>query len=281
MTTQCKSIYSTTLKVLLLSLGFIFVMITSLYAQQKELCVSYRFEQSFLRLGGENNSEITKNPAYDYNVNTHAFNNTNIREFARSITGKFHDKTQVMSYDTTFCYIRVDYKNSNLLQPVFQRSDGSCLMLLEEPLNLFEWKLSRETKTILGYTCIKATCKFRGRDYVAYFTREIPFKAAPWKFHGLPGVVLEVFSTDKYCRWTTQALKIQNHEKEISHTGMKKINLEQYKDLLKKRKQKFIETTERNILRFPQYRDSEICTINSILINNIEIFEVNQPIKFK
>lgn len=62
--------------------------------------------------------------------------------------------------------------------------------------NLFEWKLTQNKKNILGYECQEAIAEFRGRKYTAYFTPEIPVQNGPWKFHGLPGLILEV-SMDK------------------------------------------------------------------------------------
>ena len=37
-----------------------------------------------------------------------------------------------------------------------------------------QWILSADTCTILSYTCQKATARFRGRDWTAWFTMEIP-----------------------------------------------------------------------------------------------------------
>ena len=35
--------------------------------------------------------------------------------------------------------------------------------------------MARGDSTVLGYTCHKATTRFRGRDYIAWYTEEIPF----------------------------------------------------------------------------------------------------------
>ena len=58
-----------------------------------------------------------------------------------------------------------------------------------------KWQLSNEEKSFLNFKCQKATCNFRGRDYEAWFTTEIPLPIAPWKLKGLPGAVL--YAVDK------------------------------------------------------------------------------------
>ena len=68
----------------------------------------------------------------------------------------------------------------------------------QENLPDFNWSISPEQKKILGYTCQKAMCNFRGRTYEAWFTTEIPVKDGPWKFHGLPGLILEVYDIQKH-----------------------------------------------------------------------------------
>ena len=61
----------------------------------------------------------------------------------------------------------------------------------QEDFPTFKWTVTREQKIVLGYTCYKAATQFRGRDYIAWFTMDIPVQAGPWKFWGLPGLILE------------------------------------------------------------------------------------------
>lgn len=62
----------------------------------------------------------------------------------------------------------------------------------EDELGILPWKISEVTDTILSYTCQKATLNFRGRNYTAWFAPDIPVSDGPWKFMGLPGLILKV-----------------------------------------------------------------------------------------
>ncbi len=67
----------------------------------------------------------------------------------------------------------------------------------EEPLKLMEWTLQPDTATICGHTCRKATTSFRGRNWTAWYAPDVPIDNGPWKFGGLPGLILKVDSDDK------------------------------------------------------------------------------------
>lgn len=65
-------------------------------------------------------------------------------------------------------------------------------LLYTEPQPEIAWKLQPETREIIGYTCCRATCTFRGRNYEAWYAEEIPLSIGPWKFRGLPGLIMAV-----------------------------------------------------------------------------------------
>lgn len=62
----------------------------------------------------------------------------------------------------------------------------------EEELSLFNWVIGPASKTINGFQAQKAVTNFAGREYTAWFTPEIPISDGPYKFNGLPGLILEV-----------------------------------------------------------------------------------------
>lgn len=65
-----------------------------------------------------------------------------------------------------------------------------------EPLGSMQWEIGEETDTVCGYPCLRATASYGGRDWVAWFSEEIPSSAGPWKFNGLPGLILSVGDTE-------------------------------------------------------------------------------------
>lgn len=67
----------------------------------------------------------------------------------------------------------------------------------EEPIPAFDWKTSNDTCTVLNYLCYKATVTFRGRTYTAWFAPEISSNNGPWKFGGLPGLILKIQDQDQ------------------------------------------------------------------------------------
>jgi len=56
--------------------------------------------------------------------------------------------------------------------------------------DLIQWKLSDKTKKYLHFNLQQATTNFGGRKWTAWFTKEIPFSEGPYKFTGLPGLIV-------------------------------------------------------------------------------------------
>ncbi|SDE32810.1 GLPGLI family protein [Riemerella columbipharyngis] len=80
-------------------------------------------------------------------------------------------------------------------------------MVKYKEIDLPKWSILNEYKTIDSMRCQKATTHYRGRDYVAYFTESIPIPEGPYKFKNLPGLVLEVYSTDGDYHFVLEGIK--------------------------------------------------------------------------
>ncbi|WP_261511452.1 GLPGLI family protein [Chryseobacterium paludis] len=59
------------------------------------------------------------------------------------------------------------------------------------------WNISDEIKKVENYTLQKATTNFGGRNWIAWFCKDIPFNEGPFKFRGLPGLIFELSDSNK------------------------------------------------------------------------------------
>lgn len=81
----------------------------------------------------------------------------------------------------------------------------------QEPIDKPSWQLVPDSsKVICGYECLKAVCHYRGRQWTAWYSPEIPIHDGPWKLWGLPGLILEAH--DEKMHYQYVALKIQSED---------------------------------------------------------------------
>ena len=103
---------------------------------------------------------------------------------------------------------KIDYPHKRMKAYVYKNypdgkmtvTDGLSLQdyQYEDSMNCMNWTTGDSAKTILGYTVQDATCNFRGHKWHAWFTPDIPIMDGPWKFHGLPGLIMEVTDEKRY-----------------------------------------------------------------------------------
>ncbi len=107
-----------------------------------------------------------------------------------------------------------------------------------------EWKISPEKKQIGEFNAQKATADFAGRSWVAWFTTDVPIQDGPYKFCGLPGLILEISDKTESHKMELKGIKklTENQQEEINTQGkdipfIKKkpveVNRQQYKKQLK------------------------------------------------
>ena len=107
----------------------------------------------------------------------------------------------------------ISYHNMDESKKVEQRELGGKTYIVADSIRKMNWKLAGETKTILGYNCMKATSQQTQQNMrmnmdngkttreavtdtlniVAWFTNEIPGSFGPDSYQGqLPGTILEI-----------------------------------------------------------------------------------------
>ena len=129
----------------------------------------------------------------DYNPNTiksiTVLQNVNPDLFDYSLGDTYRNNT----FDGVSEQIFKDRKNGNIIMlntVGFERYKGT------DPVGTLNWNIESDTAVFLDYPCQKASLQFRGRNYEAWFAPQIPINEGPWKFFGLPGLILKVKDAD-------------------------------------------------------------------------------------
>ncbi len=81
----------------------------------------------------------------------------------------------------------------------------------------FDWKISTDKEKIGEYNTQKATLDFGGRKWTAWFTPDLPFQDGPYKFHGLPGLIVKIEDDGKNYSWELKGNKKVPNYNELSY----------------------------------------------------------------
>jgi len=79
--------------------------------------------------------------------------------------------------------------------------------VVSELLPVISWHISNDTASFGSLHCQKATCHFKGRDYIAWFCPDLPVAAGPWKLNGLPGVIVDACDNKKEVCFTFEGVE--------------------------------------------------------------------------
>ncbi|MDU0371676.1 GLPGLI family protein [Hymenobacter endophyticus] len=121
------------------------------------------------------------------------------------------------------------YKNTNQPFIYYHERIMRQSFYYKESNDIIKWKITNSKKNIAGYSCQLATTFFSGRNIEAWFTREIPHANGPYKFGGLPGLIIELSDSKRH--YSFEFLK--------SETPKDKILILSYDDAIETTKQKF------------------------------------------
>ena len=113
----------------------------------------------------------------------------------------------------------------------------------DEPTPTIDWQILDRDTVIDGFACGTATCHYRGRDYVAWYLKDIALPFGPYVFYGLPGLVAILKDTKDNFRFTLNGLE----------ENLPFLNYIYFKDksMLQKGSREKIRATIRNVYEHP------------------------------
>jgi|SRR5690606_27880349 len=123
------------------------------------------------------------------------------------------------------------FKNNN--EVLFTYNLFKINYLVEDKLPKMEWILTSEKREIENLTCYKATTTFRGRNWTAWYSPDIPINYGPWKFYGLPGVIVEIKEdTNRFTLiLTSYVLNSKSIVPTINPTDFKKVSMKKMAEI--------------------------------------------------
>ncbi|MCJ8154883.1 GLPGLI family protein [Chryseobacterium sp. SSA4.19] len=96
------------------------------------------------------------------------------------------------------------------------------------------WTMTSEKLKIGEWSTQKAETDFAGRHWYAWFTTDIPIQDGPYKFHGLPGLIVKLEDQTQSHRFMLQAVKsISSIPEDIFGSHEISVNSKQYGKLVK------------------------------------------------
>lgn len=164
-----------------------------------EFNVSENTNDPLLSTSTTYNLIIRENQSIYFN-NNDSINQFNYKNLIFDIN-KIGELFEVKLSDNHIALIKQDYFYKNYTNDtlIFNETILNKKVFVGEKINLFNWEIKPKSDTIIfGFKCQKAISKFRGRTYEAIFSNEIAPYGGPWKFDGLPGLIISVKSLDNY-----------------------------------------------------------------------------------
>lgn len=91
----------------------------------------------------------------------------------------------------------------------------------------FNWNIISTKEKVGEYNTQKATTEYGGRKWTAWFSSDLPFADGPYRFYGLPGLIVKIEDEGKNYSWELKGnKKIENYseltegEKMLEKYGM-------------------------------------------------------------
>lgn len=142
-----------------------------------------------------------------------------IEEMQRS--GVYKDLSKEVKMPKFSYNITKTYPGMEVLYSEYMLNGMSPIRLAYKEKPVFNWKITTEKMKIGEYNTQKATAEFGGRTWTAWFSKDIPLQDGPYKFYGLPGLIVKVEDSGKNYSWELKGnKKIENYEEKTQMEKM-------------------------------------------------------------
>ncbi len=135
---------------------------------------------------------------------------------------------ELKNYDRNLTYTVHKVYSGKSIQ-FYDKFQTANLVIKEEKFP--NWKIVKEFKKIGEIDCQKAVSNYRGRSWEVWFSKDYPVNDGPYKFSGLPGLVVQINDTDNDHRFNLiQIKKIKNINSSVPKNN-KEMSEKEYRKL--------------------------------------------------
>jgi GLPGLI family protein len=200
---------------------FIFLLISSLVPAQ-ELTDKFKYKATYdltWQIDSTNSESIQNETMVLFIGDKISRFSSESQYIADSIKEAYKDRERTQQ---SFNEMRSKMPMSALNFYVFKKQNSAQVSFTEkivkdnyryiQDIDDLNWEILPETKEVAGFVAQKAKASFSGRDYTAWFTTEIPISEGPYKFRGLPGLILEISDNNDYYTFKLNGFKELNDE---------------------------------------------------------------------
>lgn len=160
-----------------------------------------RTEKMILMVGNEISKFMSRNFYEHHIIGREAERAGRLQEFFdRNERQKYRSR---FSYQILKNYPKGSYTYYNKVLPDF--------LQYTEPFQVFQWELLDETDSIGVYLAQKARCNYGGREWIAWYASGVPINDGPYKFRGLPGLIIKIYDIKKH--YVFELDEIERYEK--------------------------------------------------------------------
>lgn len=200
--------------------GFLFLSLISVFANAQNTRFSY--EYSFV-LDSTNQADLQKelivldvNPDGSEFYSYELFKSDSIQlvEIKKQENSGSEIINVKQSYKGKIFYtIEKNYPGFEIYQHTGLGNDRYKVLDSRKPV----WKILADKQKLGEFETQKAETKMFGRKWTAWFTTEIPIQDGPYKFHGLPGLIVKIEDEAKYHSFELKGISkyVENNKLQI------------------------------------------------------------------
>lgn len=137
------------------------------------------------------------------------------------------------------------FKNLSGKKKIELREFMGKRFLIEDQLDVFQWKLTGEQRMVLDYPCFKAVHTDSTGTIIAWFTPQIPISSGPGIYGQLPGMVLAADIKNGERVITAVAVALGDNEKPLVAPGKgKQVTQAEFDKIVEEKRKEMEESGE-------------------------------------